>query len=55
MLCPMKAKGALKMVEQIPLSKTEAENWKFFLGLPEIDPMKLDTKKLLDSQLKRHD
>ena len=51
--CPMKAKGALKMVEQIPLRKTEAENWKFFLTLPEVDPMKLDTKKLLDSQLKR--
>ncbi|MBO6167909.1 MAG: pyruvate:ferredoxin (flavodoxin) oxidoreductase, partial [Kiritimatiellae bacterium] len=51
--CPMKAKGALKMVEQIPLRKTEAENWKFFLGLPEVDPAKLDTRKLLDSQLKR--
>ncbi len=51
--CPMKAKGALKMVEQIPLRKTEAANWKFFLGLPEVDPAKLDTKKLLDSQLKR--
>ncbi|MBE6383141.1 MAG: pyruvate:ferredoxin (flavodoxin) oxidoreductase, partial [Lentisphaerae bacterium] len=51
--CPMKAKGALKMVEQIPLRKTEAANWKFFLGLPEVDPLKLDTKKLLDSQLKR--
>ena len=51
--CPMKAKGALKMVEQIPLRKTEAENWKFFLGLPEVDPLKLNTKMLLDSQLKR--
>ena len=51
--CPMKAKGALKMVEQIPLRKSEAANWKFFLGLPEVDPAKLDTKKLLDSQLKR--
>ena len=51
--CPMKAKGALKMVEQIPLRKTEAENWKFFLSLPEVDPAKLDTRKLLDSQLKR--
>ncbi len=51
--CPMKAKGALKMVEQIPLRKSEAENWKFFLGLPEVDPMKLNTKMLLDSQLKQ--
>ena len=51
--CPMAAKGALKMVEQIPLRKTEAENWKFFLDLPDVDPAKLDTKQLLDSQLKR--
>jgi len=51
--CPMKAKGALKMVEQIPLREQEAANWKFFLGLPEVDPLKLDTKKLLDSQLKQ--
>ena len=51
--CPMKAKGALKMVPQIPLRKTEAENWKFFLDLPDVDPAKLDTKQLLDSQLKR--
>ncbi len=41
------------MVPQIPLRKSEAENWKFFLGLPEVDPMKLNTKMLLDSQLKR--
>src|SRR5574344_15078 len=47
------AKPALKMVEQIPLRKAEAANWKFFLGLPEVDPMKLNTKMLLDSQLKR--
>ncbi|MCR5838844.1 MAG: 4Fe-4S dicluster domain-containing protein, partial [Kiritimatiellae bacterium] len=51
--CPMKAKGALKMAEQIPLRKTEAENWQFFLNLPEVDPAKLHTRKLLDSQLKR--
>ena len=51
--CPMKAKGALKMVEQIPLRQSEAANWKFFLDIPEVDPAKLDTKQLLDSQLKR--
>ena len=51
--CPMKAKGALKMVEQIPLRKQEAENWKFFLSLPDADPLKLDTKQILGSQLKR--
>ena len=44
---------ALKMVPQIPLRKSEAENWKFFLDLPDVDPAKLDTKQLLDSQLKR--
>ena len=51
--CPMKAKGALKMVEQIPLRKSEAENWKFFLGLPEVDAQQLDTTKLIESQLKQ--
>ena len=51
--CPMAAKGALKMVEQIPLRQSEAANWKFFLELPDVDPAKLDTKQVLDSQLKR--
>ena len=56
--CPMsqekfKDAPALKWVEQIPLRKPEAANWKFFLGLPDVDPMKLDTKQVLDSQLKR--
>jgi hypothetical protein len=41
------------MVEQIPLRQSEAENWKFFLDLPDVDPAKLDTKQVLDSQLKR--
>ena len=50
---PGAEKPALKMVEQIPLRETEAVNWKFFLSLPEVDTAKLDTKKLLDSQLKR--
>ena len=44
---------ALKMVEQIPLRKPEAANWKFFLDIPDVDPAKLDTKQVLDSQLKR--
>ena len=56
--CPMsqerfKDAPALKMVEQIPLRKPEAANWKFFLGIPDVDPAKLDTKQILDSQLKR--
>ncbi len=50
---PGAEKPALKMVEQIPLRETETANWKFFLSLPEVDTAKLDTKKLLDSQLKR--
>ena len=56
--CPMsqekfKDAPALKMVEQIPLRKPEAANWKFFLDIPDVDPAKLDTKVVLDSQLKR--
>jgi pyruvate-ferredoxin/flavodoxin oxidoreductase len=47
------ANPALKLVNQIPLRKPEAANWEFFLGLPEADASKLDTKQLLDSQLKR--
>lgn len=46
-------KPALKMVPQIPRRQEEAENWKFFLDIPDVDPAKLDTKILLDSQLKR--
>jgi len=33
--CPMQAKGAIKMVPQTPIRKQEAENYKFFLNLPE--------------------
>ncbi|MCR5414587.1 MAG: pyruvate:ferredoxin (flavodoxin) oxidoreductase [Kiritimatiellae bacterium] len=46
-------KPALKMVPQIPLRQSEAANWKHFLSIPDVDPAKLDTKILLDSQLKR--
>ena len=46
-------KPALKMVPQIPLRQSEAANWKHFLSIPDVDPAKLDTKVLLDSQLKR--
>ena len=53
-VCPMVKKAAadgrpapLKMVDQIPLRKPEAENWKFFLSLPEAkrSELKLDTVK----------
>ncbi len=46
-------KPALKMVPQIPLRQQEAANWKHFLSIPDVDPAKLDTKILLDVQLKR--
>jgi len=35
--CPMKAKGAIKMVPQEDLRETERENFKFFLNLPDVD------------------
>jgi len=36
-VCPMAAKGALGLKEQIPLRETEAANWKFFRSLPQPD------------------
>jgi pyruvate-ferredoxin/flavodoxin oxidoreductase len=36
--CPMKAKQAISMQPQEPLREQEAENFRFFLGLPETDP-----------------
>jgi len=33
--CPAKEKGAIKMVPQTPIRKQEAENYAFFLNLPE--------------------
>lgn len=53
--CPMakREKPALKMIPQLPLRESEKKNWDFFLSLPEVDSAKLDTKQLVDSQLKR--
>ena len=53
--CPMTkmGKGTLKLADQIPLRKPEAENWKFFMDLPEADPSKLNIATLQGSQLKR--
>ncbi len=35
--CPMKAREAIKMMPQPPLREQEAENFKFFLALPDTD------------------
>jgi len=46
--CPMKGKGdAIIMKPQAPIRKQEAENWAFFLTIPEIDKksIKIDTMK----------
>ncbi|MCL1909974.1 MAG: pyruvate:ferredoxin (flavodoxin) oxidoreductase [Kiritimatiellaeota bacterium] len=49
--CPVKAKGAIKMADQIPLRAAEADNFKFFLSLPEYDRAKIDTGTVKGSQL----
>jgi len=36
--CPMKDKEAIKLMHQAPLREQEAENYKFFLALPDTDP-----------------
>ena len=48
--CPVKAKEAIKMVPQVPLREKEAENYKFFLGLPETDPKLFDRNTVKGSQ-----
>ena len=49
--CPMKAKGAIKMENQLPLRAPEADNFAYFLGLPEYDRAKLDLGTVKGSQL----
>ncbi|MCL1856073.1 MAG: pyruvate:ferredoxin (flavodoxin) oxidoreductase [Kiritimatiellaeota bacterium] len=51
--CPMKAKGALKMVDQIPLREQEAANFAFFLSLPETDTANVNVASVKGSQLRR--
>jgi len=55
--CPMSKKEgtahALSMAEQLPLRKTEAENWKFFMDLPDMDRSKLNLNTTKDVQLLR--
>lgn len=54
--CPVKDKTdpkrkAINMMPQLPLREQEAENWKFFLTLPEMDRSKLNVQLVKDVQL----
>jgi len=51
-ICPPKNK-ALVMQEQLPLRATEAENWDYFLDLPEMDQEKINKNTVKGSQLIR--
>ncbi|MFH1715292.1 MAG: pyruvate:ferredoxin (flavodoxin) oxidoreductase [Elusimicrobiota bacterium] len=48
--CPVKDKGALKMVLQAPLREQEAKNYEFFLSIPETDPVLFNRNTLKGSQ-----
>jgi len=49
--CPTKGKGdAIVMQPQNPLRKTEAENWDFFLSIPDTDPKLLNRESVKGSQ-----
>jgi pyruvate-ferredoxin/flavodoxin oxidoreductase len=55
-VCPAKNKTetrlkAINMAPQPPLREAEGENWKFFLGLPEVDRRLLNVNSVKDSQL----
>ena len=55
-VCPVKSKSevrhrAINMESQPPLRAQEAENWKFFLHLPETDPQLLSVGLVKDNQL----
>ncbi|HOR00110.1 MAG TPA: pyruvate:ferredoxin (flavodoxin) oxidoreductase [Anaerolineae bacterium] len=44
---------AIEMADQAPLRAAEAENYRFFLGLPETDPARFDRTTVKGSQLLR--
>ena len=57
-VCPVKNKSevgkkAINMAEQIPLRESEAENWDFFLTIPEIDRSLVKLNDVKYSQLLR--
>jgi pyruvate-ferredoxin/flavodoxin oxidoreductase len=54
--CPAKSKTdenhkAINMQFQVPLREQEAQNWEFFLGLPDTDPALINRATLKGSQL----
>jgi pyruvate-ferredoxin/flavodoxin oxidoreductase len=56
--CPAKDKSqvgrkAINMAPQAPLRAQEAENWEFFLSLPEVDRTKIKLSSIKNSQLLR--
>lgn len=55
-ICPAKSKTevkhkAINMVEQAPLRKQEAENWDFFLNIPDMNREPLSLSQVKDVQL----
>jgi pyruvate-ferredoxin/flavodoxin oxidoreductase len=55
-VCPAKNKSntslkAINMQPQLPLRESEAKNWDFFLGLPEVDRVGLNVTTVKDVQL----
>ena len=55
-VCPARDKKeskrkAINMAAQEPLRVSERENWKFFLGLPEMDRRKINTSQLRQQQI----
>src|SRR5512135_775273 len=57
-ICPAKNKSEVKLKainlrEQLPLRKTEAQNWAFFLNLPETNRATLNLSTVKDTQLLR--
>jgi pyruvate-ferredoxin/flavodoxin oxidoreductase len=55
-VCPAKSKEevshkAINMAPQFPIRESEAENWKFFLSIPEFDRRELSPHKVRDLQL----
>jgi len=56
--CPVKDKSqvgrkAINMAPQPPLRKTEAENWDFFMGIPDLDRTLINPATIKNSQLLR--
>lgn len=57
-VCPVKNKSnvklkAINMMPQMPLRKTEADNWDFFLKLPEVDRSNIKVTNIRQQQLQR--